>query len=283
MPAPPLASADELAAALEGPQPPVVLDARWRLSGPPAREDYLAGHLPGAVFVDVDTDLADPMRPDRRGGRHPLPDPARFGAAMRRAGVRRDRPVVVYDERDGTTAARAWWLLVHHGHDDVRLLDGGLTAWRAARCPTPSGAVEPTPGDWEPTTPGRLAMLDADGAAEIARSGALLDARTPPRYRGETEPVDPVAGHVPGARSAPAAGWVDDDGRLLDPDGVRERLAALGVAGNTPVAVYCGSGVNATQTVLALATAGIDAALYAGSWSDWVSDPARAVATGETA
>jgi len=276
-----LVSADEFAAELGDAEPPTVLDVRWRLGGPPGEDDYRAGHIPGAAFVDLERDLSGPVRDDRRGGRHPLPDPERFGAAMRKAGVRRKHPVVVYDDRDGTSAARAWWLLVHHGHDDVRLLDGGIAAWREAGRPLEPGDAEPSPGDFAPEVPGRLPVLDAPAADAMANDATLLDARVPARYRGETEPVDPVAGHIPGAVNAPAAGWVDDSGRLLPAEQLRERLAALGVTARAPVGVYCGSGVVATQSVLALASAGIDAALYAGSWSDWVSDPSRPVATGD--
>jgi thiosulfate/3-mercaptopyruvate sulfurtransferase len=276
-----LVSVDELATELKGARPPTVLDVRWRLGGPPGREDFEAGHLPTASYVDLERDLADPVREDRVGGRHPLPDPRRFGAAMRAAGVREARPIVVYDDSGGTSAARAWWLLVHHGHDDVRLLDGGLSAWRAAGRSLEKGPGDPPPGDWTPQTPGRLPVLDAESAAEVARRGALLDARAPERYRGETEPVDPVAGHIPGARNAAGAAWVGGDGLLLPPDAIRRRLEELGVAPDAPVGAYCGSGVVASLTVLALSTAGVDAALYPGSWSDWVSDPTRPVATGD--
>jgi thiosulfate/3-mercaptopyruvate sulfurtransferase len=179
------------------------------------------------------------------------------------------------------SAARAWWLLTHHGHRDVRLLNGGLDAWRGAGLPTvtekPDG-IEP--GDWQPVIPGVLPIVDAAGAAEIAEHGVLLDARAGERYRGETEPVDPVAGHIPGAVNAVSSEWNDAFGRLLPAERIRARLADLCVDDGVDVATYCGSGVVASHTVLALATAGIDAALYAGSWSDWVSDSSRLVATG---
>ena len=281
MPARQLVSVDELAEKLASPSPPTVLDIRWRLGGPPGREEYVAGHIPSASYVDLDRDLADPVRDDRVGGRHPLPDPERFGHAMRAAGVSAARPVVVYDDAGGMSAARAWWLLVHHGHDDVRLLDGGFAAWRAAGLALEKGPGDPPPGDWTPQQPGRLPVLDADTAAAVAERGGLLDARAPERYRGEVEPVDPVAGHIRGARNAPGGAWVGPDGLLLPPDEIRRRLAALGVSGDEPLGAYCGSGVVASLSVLALATAGFDAALYPGSWSDWVSDPSRPVATGE--
>jgi thiosulfate/3-mercaptopyruvate sulfurtransferase len=242
--------------------------------------------VPGAVYVDLDTELADPVGDGTRG-RHPLPDPARFATAMRRAGVSLDRPVVVMDGAEGSVAARAWWLLRHHGHDEVRLLDGGLAAWRALGGEVVTGAPGAPFDDAGPATDrpftadvARLRVLDADEAAAYADERALLDARPGPRYRGETEPVDPVAGHIPGALSAPTLDNVDGDGRFLPVEQLATRFAALGVHAGAPVAVSCGSGVTATHTVLALALLGIDADLYAGSWSEWVSDPSRPVAVG---
>lgn len=275
----PLIDTAQLGALLESAGGVTLLDVRWSLAGPPGRMAYAAGHLPGAVFVDLDTELAGPPG---RGGRHPLPDPADFAAAMRRAGVRRDRPVVCYDQRDSTAAARAWWLLRDAGHLDVRVLDGGYEGWRATGQPVESGpGAEPEPGDLQPAT-GQLRRVDADEAAALARRGVLLDARSAERYRGEVEPVDPVAGHVPGATSAPTAANVGADGRLLPAGLLAERFAALGVsgAGDVEVATYCGSGVTAAHQVLALEVAGIEAALWPGSWSEWVTDPDRPVATG---
>jgi thiosulfate/3-mercaptopyruvate sulfurtransferase len=266
----------DLAGWLAGDRPPTVLDVRWRLGGPPAHRDYTLGHLPGAVFVDLDRDLAGP--PGGRG-RHPLPDPADLGRALRRWGVRAGRPVVVYDDADATSAARAWWVLRWAGVPDVRVLDGGLRAWRAAGLPLSTEVPDPPPGDHE-VRPGGMPVLDAAGAARLARDGVLLDARAAARYRGEVEPVDPVAGHIPGAVSAPTADNVDGDGRFLPPSLLRERFAALG-AGSGPVGVYCGSGVTAAHEVLALALAGVPAALYVGSWSEWVADPSRPVARGQ--
>lgn len=275
---------------LVGPQdvPPgaVLLDVRWRLSsavaapaasGPSGRSLYAAGHLPGARFVDLDADLADPPGPR---GRHPLPAPEHFQAAMRRAGVRGDRPVVVYDDAGATVAARAWWLLRYFGHRDVAVLDGGIAAWTAAGRPLESGEPpSPQPGDFV-AVPGGMPLLDADGAAAIAATGALLDARSAERYRGEVEPVDPVAGHIPGAVSAPTTDNLDASGRFLAAEALRERFAALGVDLARPVGAYCGSGVTAAHEVLALALAGVPAALYVGSWSEWVSDGRRPVARG---
>jgi len=272
----PLISVASLAEALAGPAAPVLLDARWRLGGPPGVDSYRAGHLPSAVFVDLDRDLAGAPGP---GGRHPLPAAAAFEAAMRRAGVSDGRPVVAYDDGDAVAAARAWWLLRYFGHRDVRVLDGGLRAWQAAGRPLTTAEVAAAPGDFT-ARPGQMPLLDAAGASATARSGKLLDARTAERYRGETEPVDPVAGHIPGAVSAPAAGNLAGEGGFRGPAELRERFAALGVTAGGQVGAYCGSGVTAAQEVLALEIAGIPAALYVGSWSAWLADPARPVATG---
>ncbi|HVT66728.1 MAG TPA: sulfurtransferase [Trebonia sp.] len=265
---------------------PVLLDVRWRLSvgppGPSGLDSYRAGHLPGAVFVDLDRDLA---APPGKGGRHPLPAAEDFQAAMRRAGVSDGTPTVVYDEADSTAAARAWWLLRYFGHPDVRVLDGGFQAWARAGLPvevspaTAQGSPAVTEGDFT-ARPGRLPLLDAEAAAALARSGLLLDARAGERYRGETEPVDPVAGHIPGAVSAPTAGNVTASGTFRPRPELAARFEELGAASASGVGVYCGSGVTAAHEVLALTVAGIPAALYAGSWSDWIKDPSRPVATG---
>jgi thiosulfate/3-mercaptopyruvate sulfurtransferase len=267
----------ELADQLVGASRPTLLDVRWKLGGPPGRETYEAGHIPGAVFADLDADLAAPPGP---GGRHPLPAPGELTAAMRRLGVRQARPVVVYDDAGGVVAARAWWDLAHFGHDDVRLLDGGFDAWVAAGLPVRTGPSPSVPAGDFTAGAGRLAVVDATGAAQVAVHGALLDARAPERYRGEVEPVDPAAGHVPGAVSVPTAGLLVD-GRFPEAAVLRERFVSAGVRDGAPVAAYCGSGVNAAHEVLALRLAGFDdAALYAGSWSEWSADPARPVATG---
>lgn len=272
----PLVDVATLQTLLDGPQPPTLLDVRWRLGGPPGRDGYRAGHLPGAVWTDLDADLAGPHG---AGGRHPLPAATDAEVAMRRLGVSDGRGVVVYDDVDGSVAARAWWLLRWLGHRDVRLLDGGLTAWSATGLPVEQGETTPDRGDFT-ARPGAMPVLDADAAAALATGGVLLDVRAPERFRGEVEPVDPVAGHVPGARSAPTTGNVGPDSRFLDPAALRERFYAIGVSEGAPVGAYCGSGVTAAHTVLALEVAGIPAALYAGSWSEWVTDPSRPVATG---
>ena len=280
-----LVTVDELAADLRltGVDPadgaPVLLDVRWALGRTDGQERYLAGHLPGAVYVDLETELAAPASPE--AGRHPLPSGAQLQAAARRWGVRAGSRVVVYDAVGGTSAARAWWLLRYFGVTDVRLLDGGLDAWVARGLPLEVGEVVPEPGDVV-VHPGHLPVLDADEAAELPGDGVLLDARAPERYRGEVEPVDPRAGHVPGALSAPTTGNLGQDGTFLPTAALRERFAALGVrAGDPrPVGVYCGSGVTASHEVLALAAVGVTAALYPGSWSQWSNLPGRPVATG---
>lgn len=281
----PLIGVDELAARLglrpgpdRGTAPPVVLDVRWRLLGPPPAQLYASGHLPGAVPVDLDTDLAAPVGGGERG-RHPLPDPGDLQATLRRFGIRAGGAVVAYDDGDGSSAARAWWLLRWAGHPDVRVLDGGFAAWAERGLPVSTDVPEPAPGDVV-VRPGGMPVLDAAGAAEVAAHGVLLDARAAERYRGEVEPVDPVAGHIPGARSAPLGGNLAPDGRFRPAEELRRRFVELGVSGDTPVGAYCGSGVTATQEVLALELAGIPAALYAGSWSEWIADPDRPVATG---
>jgi thiosulfate/3-mercaptopyruvate sulfurtransferase len=268
-----LVDVPELARLLAAAHPPTLVDVRWRLGGPPGRLDYLDGHIPGATFVDLDAELCGPPGP---AGRHPLPAPAVLQAALRRAGVREGHPVIVYDAGEGQAAARAWWSLRWAGHHDVRLLDGGFAAWRDAGLPVEPGEARPAPGDFT-VVPGHLPVLDADGAATIARTGALVDARIGARYRGETEPVDPVAGHIPGAVNVPAADLVGPNGRLRAPDELRAIFERAGVRG--PVGAYCGSGVTAANTVLALTLAGYeDPALYVGSWSNWVADESREVA-----
>ncbi|MFE5075711.1 sulfurtransferase [Streptomyces halstedii] len=269
----PTITVTECVSELAGARPPVLLDVRWQLGGPHGRTDYDAGHLPGAVFVDLDAELAGPPG---AGGRHPLPEPEAFGAVMRRAGVSRDVPVVVYDGGQGWAAARAWWLLRWAGHPDVRVLDGGLAAWTGDLS---TKVPEPDEGDFRPE-PGGLPLLDADGAAALADSGLLLDARAAERYRGDVEPIDRVGGHIPGAVSAPTTGNVTEDGRFLPAETLAARFAGLGVGPGSEVGVYCGSGVSGAHEVLALEIAGHRAALYAGSWSEWSSDASRPVATG---
>jgi thiosulfate/3-mercaptopyruvate sulfurtransferase len=281
----PLITVAELAGLLAEGNAPALLDVRYRLGGPPGIESYAAGHLPGAVFVDLGRDLAAPPGtggPGASGGRHPMPSADAFQAAMRRAGVRGGALAIVYDDGDSMAAARAWWLLRYFGHEQVRVLDGGFRAWTEGGQPAEAGrqprSAVPA-GDFT-ACPGHMPLLDAAGAADLARTGLLLDARARERYRGETEPVDPVAGHIPGTVSAPTTQNVNPDGTFRPPADLAARFADLGAAGGAQIGAYCGSGVTAAHEVLALMLAGIPAALYLGSWSDWITDPARPVATG---
>ena len=249
-----------------------LLDVRWALGDPDGPQHYLDGHIPGAVFVDLETELAAPPSPAR--GRHPLPEVAHLQKCARSWGLRAAAPVVVYDATGGMAAARAWWLLRWAGVADVRILDGGLPAWERAGGELTTGSEsDPAPGDIVLTT-GQLPVIDADGAA--GWDGLLLDARAAERYRGEVEPIDPRAGHIPGAVSAPTAENLTAEGTFKSPEHLRARFAGLG---SGPIAVYCGSGVTAAHQLAALAAAGIDAALYPGSWSQWSNDPKRPVAT----
>ncbi|MGY1624364.1 sulfurtransferase [Geodermatophilus sp. SYSU D00965] len=261
----------------------ILLDVRWALGYDAARSraEYLTGHLPGAVLVDLDAELAGP--PSAAAGRHPLPSVQRLQSAARRWGIRDGDPVVAYDDSGGLAAARAWWLLRWGGLADVRLLDGGLAAWRRAGGPLETGEVVPAPGDVT-LTPGGMPVLTIDEAAALpGAGGVLLDARAGERYRGETEPVDPRAGHVPGAVSAPTSGNLADDGTFLPAAVLGERFAGLGAVPGRAVGAYCGSGVTAAHEVAALAVAGLDAALWPGSWSQWSADPDRPAATGSDA
>ncbi|MEV0800888.1 sulfurtransferase [Kribbella sp. NPDC050281] len=268
----PLITVDELRALAER---PVLIDSTWNLAGPPGKEAYDAGHLPGAYFVDLDTELAGPPGP----GRHPLPAATTVTATFRRTGISADTPVVVYDASNSTAAARAWWIFRYFGVRDVRVLDGGLAAWQAA-----GGEVTTdVPADSVSTftaTPGHIPMLDADGAAAVAASGVLLDARAPERFAGEVEPMDPVAGHIPGAVNAPTTANVDSTGHFLPTADLQARFTDLGVGNTSEVAVYCGSGVTAAHEALALGVAGIPSTVYIGSWSEWITDPTRPTAKG---
>ncbi|WP_438829944.1 sulfurtransferase [Actinoplanes friuliensis] len=270
-----LITAAQLHRRLAEPGPPVLLDVRWALGDPDGEQHYRDAHLPGALYADLETDLAGPHEPG--AGRHPLPSVARLQTAARRWGITRKRGVVVYDNSGGLAAARAWWLLRWAGVPDVRILDGGLAAWLAAGHGVATGQAQPQPPSDIVLTGGHLPTVTAE---EAAASPVLLDARAGERYRGEVEPIDPRAGHIPGARSAPTTANLTGEIPLFRPTAeLRERFQALG-AGTGDVAVYCGSGVTAAHEIAALAVAGFDAALYPGSWSAWSSDPDRPIATG---
>ncbi|WP_433361411.1 sulfurtransferase [Streptosporangium sp. CA-115845] len=272
-----LIGADELAERLGSGARVRLLDVRWQLGDPHGHRAYLEGHLPGAVFVDLDTELAAPPSPEE--GRHPLPDLDTLQRAARRWGLDDGDEVVAYDAGGGLSAARAWWLLRWAGVSAVRLLDGGLRGWTAAGHPVETGEVRPEEGNVTLTS-GALPVLDADAAADLAGTGVLLDARAAERYLGRTEPVDPRAGHIPGAVNAPTGENLTPDATFLDAEALAARFGALGVKEDTAVGVYCGSGVTAAHTVFALERIGVHAALYAGSWSQWSNDPDRPAATG---
>lgn len=270
-------SATELSELLASDAPVRVIDVRWRLDRPDGREDYLAGHIPGAVYVPLDTELA--THGEASEGRHPLPTTETLQDAARRWGVRRGDLVVAYDDAKGLSASRAWWLLRQAGVD-VRVLDGGIRAWTASGLPVATDDVEPEPGDVELTEIGADA-ISIDEAAAFPSIGVLLDVRAPERYRGETEPLDPVAGHIPGAVNLPMAAHLDAEGRILDVHTLQANFAAVGVTGDTPVAAYCGSGITAAHTALVLDEVGVEAKVFPGSWSQWSNTPGRPVAVGD--
>jgi len=247
-----------------------VVDFRWYLDGRKGSDAYERGHIPGAVFIELDD-----VTGEEGGGRHPLPTREKFQAAMRVAGVDTTTKVVAYDDTGGSIAARLWFLLDLFGHEAQAVLDGGLQAWGE---PLETGMSSPAPGDFRASEPDRSRTLDFAAVRDL-RGVPVLDARAGERYRGEKEPVDPKAGHIPGAVSAPFSENLGPDGRFKSPAALRARFAGLG-AENGAV-VYCGSGVNATHDLLAMELAGVpNGRLYAGSWSDWSHHDAP-VATGK--
>lgn len=290
-----LVDVQTLARRLAADDPPVVLDVRWTPTlhraddGRPVlagsdHDAYLAGHLPGAVFCDLDADLASPPG---EGGRHPLPHPDALTATLRRWGVSPTTSVVVHDTGSGPplAASRAWWVLRWAGHRDVRVLDGGLAAWTAAGHPLETGEVVPEPAGDAVARTGSMPVAGLDDlAAQVAARGAVegsfVDVRAAERFSGETEPVDLVAGHVPGASNLPVDRLVGPDGRLLAGDGLRAVLGDLATAPAGEVTASCGSGVAAAVLVLALHEVGVDVALFPGSWSQWTRDPSLPVEVG---
>lgn len=289
MPEGPLVSAGWLAAHLDE---VVVADVRWYLDGRSGRNAYAQGHIPGAVFVDLDRDLSAPPAPSR--GRHPLPRPEEFGEAMAALGIGDADLVIAYDDSGGSIAARLWWMLDATGHQ-AAVLDGGLPAWRseggaaaaggrAPRRPLEAGETRRHPATFTPRPwpAGLLASADDIDRLRVDQEALVIDARAPERYSGASETIDPRAGHIPGARSAPWPGNLDpDSGRFQGRKALRDRYIALGASRAGEVAVYCGSGVTACHDVLALRVAGIPARLYVGSWSQWSADENRPTATGD--
>jgi thiosulfate/3-mercaptopyruvate sulfurtransferase len=272
-----LITADELAAALHSARPPVVLDVRWRLDRPDGRPEYRVGHIPGAVYVDLDRELAS--HGEATDGRHPLPSVDELQASAQSWGISEGDTVVVYDDLKNLSSARAWWLLSYAGIADVRLLDGALSAWTSSDRQLESGDTTPKQGNVA-LSYAHLPVLAIDEAAQLPGRGILLDARSAERYRGDVEPIDPKAGHIPGAMSAPTTDNIALDGAFRGPVELRARFHALGIDDASEVGVYCGSGVTAAHTAAALTIAGYAPALYPGSWSQWSNYPERPVATG---
>ncbi|WP_028934563.1 sulfurtransferase [Pseudonocardia spinosispora] len=253
----------------------VVIDIRWFLDGRPGLEGYRSGHIPGAVYVDHDREITGA---GSGGGRHPLPARNQFQEAMRRAGVNGSSTVVVYDEQGGFVAARLWWTLRYFGHQRAAILDGSLAAWPG---PRETQIATPVEGDFIAAAAHPEQAVDYAQVRERAPHVVLLDARPPSRYRGEQEPVDPVAGHIPGARNTPWESNVDEQGSLLTPDRLRRLYDRVGVDHTSEVIAYRGSGARACHVILALESAGIPGAkLYPGSWSDWCSHRDAPVAVG---
>jgi thiosulfate/3-mercaptopyruvate sulfurtransferase len=275
-----LITAAELRDLIRAERPVTILDVRWRLDQPDGRATYLQGHIPGAVYVSLEDELSDHAVTGR--GRHPLPSGRSLEASARRWGVRAGMPTVVYDDWNRAGSARAWWVLTAAGLPDVRILDGGLSAWRSAGGSVATGPVTPPPGNaavlHDDLYAGALPTLTAEQT--LAADLTLLDARAPERFRGDVEPVDPVAGHIPGARNLPSGKVLADDGTFLGADELNQLLTANGIERDGRLGAYCGSGVTAAITLAALATLGHRAALFPGSWSEWSSDPAGAVARG---
>ena len=279
----PLIQVHDLAGLLPGPEGvrPVVLDVRYRMGSSTGFQEFEDSHVPGASYVDMETELAS-IRPDGVGGRHPMPPVQVFAAAMRSAGVTMSRPVVAYDDWASLPASRVWWMLRHLGFLDVRVLDGGIAAWTSAGQPTESGPGATGVGDFSPSVLGIGHLLDATDTARYADEHLLLDARPADRFRGENETIDTVAGHIPRAISAPALANIDADSRFLPADELARRFREFGAVDGRTIGTYCGSGIQATHLAFALCVAGItdSADVYIGSWSDWITSPDRPIALG---
>lgn len=300
-----LISITDLAQELEGDCPPILLDVRWTLAGP-RHDEYLVGHLPEAHFVDLDGELAAPPPQPPSAGRHPLPEPERLQQLWRSVGISGDTPVVVYDAGNGSVAARAWWLLRWSGHRSVQLLDGGWAAWTRAGLPIATGDARAEEPGWMTVEPGSMPVADLEAVEAVDASGTvLLDARARERYLGEIEPLDPTAGHIPGAVNLPLTELLTDHGTFLPRAALTARFAAAGlavdpsagpaagtIAGTTSgitagttaeTAVVsiasCGSGVTACHLILAAEEIGLPLALYPGSFSGWCG-AGREVAVG---
>lgn len=259
-------------------QQTVLLDVRWALGNPHGHEQYRSAHIPGAVYVDLETQLCS--HPSAVEGRHPLPEPAALEEAARQWGINDGDVVVAYDDTGNLSAARLWWLLRDAGLTSVHLLDGGLSAWQAAGYETERGEEQHCLGEVNLSSGHMPVLTTVDGVLTLARNGVLLDARAAERYRGDIEPIDPKAGHIPGAASAPTSDNLTPEETFLPPAELRRRFAALGITDTADVAVYCGSGITAAHEIAALEVAGFSAALYPGSWSQWSQRADLPVATG---
>ncbi|MBN9178432.1 MAG: sulfurtransferase [Microbacterium sp.] len=268
----------DVRAALAGDRPVRLLDVRWRLDVPEGRPSYLAAHVPGAVYVDLERELASPGHPEE--GRYPLPRDADLLEAARRWGLDDGDLVVAYDDNDSVAAARAWWLLRERGID-IRVLDGGIRAWVAGGLPVGSGDHLATRGSVTFTGAGpRIATIDDVARAPL--TGVLLDVRAPGHYRGTVAGIDPAAGHIPGAINLPTTAYIDSRGGLRSPDEIRAVLRELDVDPTADIVLYCGTGIASAHSALALASAGIPPAIYPGAWTQWSRDRRRPVAVGPT-
>lgn len=272
-----LISVEDLLARLESGQSTVLLDVRWVLGDPHGHQHYLEGHLPGAIFADMNEELASHGTP--QDGRHPLPSEVDFQATVRRWGINEGDTVVAYDDAGQAAASRAWWLLGYAGIPNVLMLDGGLGAWRDANLALEQGEVSAEPGNGV-VHYGAKPIIDIQEAKKWGAHGVLLDARAGERYRGETEPIDPKAGHIPGATSAPTMENLSGDKRFKSAAELQRRFKDLGLDEDSEIAVYCGSGVTAAHEIAALEIAGFEAALYPGSWSAWSNNSDLPVALG---
>ncbi|MBO9600298.1 MAG: sulfurtransferase, partial [Cohnella sp.] len=258
----------------------VIVDCRFQLGQPDAgRKAYEEEHIPGAVYMDLEKDLSAPV--EEHGGRHPLPDAAELAGLFSKFGISNESRVVAYDDQGGAMASRLWWLLNYLGHTNVFVLDGGFSAWKNAGCPVTAEQKVIIPSSFVATVQHNM-LVEVDEVRESLGTGrfVLIDSREAPRYRGEVEPIDPVAGHIPGARNFFWAEGRRADGMWKDADEQRERFA--GLSPDDEIVVYCGSGVTACPNVLALQEAGFSKVkLYAGSWSDWISYEGNPVAVGD--
>ncbi|OMC19090.1 sulfurtransferase [Mycobacterium sp. SP-6446] len=273
-----LITVTELADLIAAGDPLTVLDVRWRLDEPDGRPAYLEGHIPGAVYVSLEDELSDHSVAGR--GRHPLPSGRDLEAAARRWGIRTDSVVVVYDDWNRAGSARAWWVLTAAGLPNVRILDGGLSAWRSAGHGLETGLVEPQSGNV--TVPHDDLYAGGRPTLTAGQSGdvTLLDARAPERFRGDVEPLDPVAGHIPGAKNLPSTAVLAADGTFVGDHALAQSLSDRGISDDSPLGAYCGSGVTASVVIAALTATGREASLFPGSWSEWCSVPSRPISRG---